>query len=237
MESLSVYLTAAILFLEIGGYRIYIRYLRKEETDPNPTTWFMVAYGSMVMFALEGFAIDASDNFSVKTVMKYAVVLQPVLCFYFNLQIMRMMWRQGRWRAPNSMLEWIALILDLMISVILLLKKGLDVLVEKFGLYGLIDLQFIPSTQMVFVLLVLSNLSMVLCFLPLLDSVRKDRTSERVTPWIIWLFSYFALIWLTAIEHGWHNELMIYPVLSAVLHLAVLFFIAFGRTPTTVSAT
>lgn len=192
----------------------YVAYVSDGEIEPNPVTWLMFAYGTLLLTLLE-WDSDAS----------FGELLLPTVCSAMAVYVAGRCWWRARRQDPTRFWprEWwpsdwrdrMAFQLDLVLTALyvaaaLLLhnnwigEQAKDVAVISF--------------------LIGANLTTFSAFYPLIRSVVENPNDERTTPWAIWTCAY-ALLGLTtfAAQGGAWTVLMIYPAQNAVLHGAVAF--------------
>lgn len=195
-------LVALIGALEIAGYLLYIYKSLKKEVEPNPAAWLMFGYGAIVMTILEW---DRNASF--------LVLLQPLACAFFNLVIVAIVWHRGKLAFPDDLFDQVALISDILITVAF-------VVVKVVGLQSLISSQ--TQGDLVLLFLILSNLSLIICYIPLIRNVHKYPGHENFLPWIVWGASYAVLLAVTIYQYGFWHELVIYPFISLIIHVVVI---------------
>ena len=69
--------------------------------------------------------------------------------------------------------------------------------------------------------LVVSNMTVVTEFAPIVASTWKVPTREHWVPWALWTASFGTLGYVTYANHGWADPLMLYPALGLVSHCLV----------------
>jgi hypothetical protein len=193
----------------------YILYLSIKKIDPNPMTWLMFSYGTVILTVLE-WDKDAT----------FAELILPSICSVLGLAVFFKCWLQARRKSvtegnarwwpkdlhPNDSFEKISFGSDLFITV------------------GYITSWMLAATSLVatetreaavVLFLVLSNLSVIIEFLPITKSTYKNPEKEHALPWIVWAAAYAVLGYVTWSTHGLWTSLMLYPALNAVTHLLV----------------
>ncbi len=208
---MSVILTMFIGLLEVAGYLVYIQKSLRNETEPNPTSWLMFAYGALVMTVLEW---DRNAS--------WFILLQPAACALFNIRIVAIVWNKGKLRLPESLLDRVALGADLLLTACYVGAK----IAESLHLISEQDRE-----SLVLIFLIISNLSLVICYTPLIRDVYAEPHHEHPLPWGIWLASYVLLMVVTIAKHGLWSEFSLYPAISIVIHITVLVLCLRGRTP------
>lgn len=198
-------LIAALLsgLFQALGYLIYIRKSLRNEVNPNPTTWLMFAYGTATLTLLELATVewDLEGNF--------LIFILPITCAILSLRVAAICWSKGTLQWPKKPLERIAILMDLALTVAY-------AVVWMQGEYGNVSEEMKQSLTLAF--LVLTNVSAVICFIPIVHETWEDPSGEHPLPWSIWFLAYCMLGYVTYIEHGLKSELMIYPVSNVLLH-------------------
>lgn len=204
-------LGAAAASLHVIGY---FTYLRDPEIEPNPLTWMMFSYGTVLLTLLE-WDSDASG----------AELLLPLVCSAMAIYVAIVCWRRARRRNPRSLFprEWFshdwrdraAFQADVALTICYIgasLLMGTD-WIDR-------DLKEVA----VFTFLVAANLTTFSAFFPLIRGVLENPEVERTTPWAIWAGAYGLLALTTFASNGTvFSHLMLYPVLNATLHGSVAF--------------
>ncbi len=198
--------------LQVVGYWIYIA---DDKIDPNPVTWFMFAYGTGLLTILE-WDKDAS----------VPELILPAVCSVLSIYVSFRCWKKARamnpkawwprdWWPEDTWERW-SFISDIIITI------GY-VVAWVLATYAIISTDH--KAIAVFVFLLLSNLSTIPSFYPILRTTYLYPEREVASPWIIWTLAYVILTFITYETQGtfWHI-LMLYPVINVVLHgvLAVL---------------
>lgn len=188
--------------LELTGYLLYIYKSLKKEVHPNPVAWLMFGYGAIVMTILEW---DRHASF--------LILLQPLACAFFNLVIVAIVWHRGKLSFPDDLFDQVALVSDFIITFAF-------VIVKVVGYQSLISLQVQGTLILLF--LILSNLSLIICYVPLVRNVHKNPGHENFLPWIVWGGSYLVLFAVTVYQFGIFSELVIYPFVSLIIHIVII---------------
>ncbi len=194
------------------GYIVYIRKSLRHEVEPNPSTWFMFAYGTAMLTVLE---YDRDADFTL--------LVLPITCAFLSLRVAAICWSQGRLKWPKRWLDRSAFLIDLTltaayISVWMATKDG-RISEEQ---HVLLVLSF----------LALTNASTAVSFIPILGGAWEEPKNEHPLPWFIWTTAYCTLGYVTYLEYGIWTEFMVYPASNALLHgLVGLFAIRrFGKS-------
>jgi len=190
----------------------YILYIRNEDIDPNPVTWFMFAYGTAILAVLEW---DMSAT--------WPELVLPVVCAVFSIYVSYKCWKKARaidphkwWPEdwwPEDIWEKYSFISDIFITVAYIAAWAL-------ASFALLTTEHKELAVLAFLLL--SNLSTAPAFYPLLNETYKDPTKEHWMPWTIWAMAYLALALVTYLTHNtfWHI-LMLYPASNVFFHALV----------------
>jgi hypothetical protein len=195
--------------LQVFGYWFY---LRNDEIDPNPVSWFMFAYGTAILVVLEW---DKSATL--------AELILPISCALLSILVSVRCWKKSRkldptkwWPEdwwPEDKIEQYSFVSDILITI-------------GYILAWLLAFATFINTETrelaVFMFLFLSNLSTFPSFYPILNTTYKHPEREYWLPWFLWAAAYILLGYITYATHGkiWHI-LMMYPVTCALLHALV----------------
>lgn len=197
--------------LQLVGYVIY---LRDSHIEPNPVTWLMFSYGTIILTLLE---LDSEASM--------AELLLPSICAVMAVCVAGRCWLRAVRRTPGVYWprEWwpedwrdrSAFQFDLFLT-------GMYICVWFLLHFELIGQDSKEIAVLAF--LIAANMTTFSAFFPLLRSVAEDPDRERTLPWAIWASAYAMLGVATYASQGdlW-NELMIYPVVNAVLHGSVAY--------------
>ena len=192
----------------------YVAYVSDADIEPNPVTWLMFAYGTLLLTFLEW---DSDATFGE--------LLLPTVCSAMAVYVAGRCWQRARRRNPSRYWprEWwpsdwrdrAAFQFDLVLTALYLTAF----LLQHNNWIGAQAKEFA-----VIAFLVAANLTTFSAFFPLIRSVLENPNHERTTPWAIWACAY-ALLGLTTIAAQgtvW-TVLMIYPAQNAILHGAVAY--------------
>ena len=151
----------------------------------------------------------------------------PIVSAGLDLLIMIEVWRRARrderatkgvarlWPGtllPQDRLERVSLYSDLVITVLYVGAWALS-------LGSLLSEESRQLAVMFF--LVVSNLTVVTEFGPIVASTWKQPGREHCTPWTLWAAGSGTLGYVTYTNHGWADPLMLYPALSLVFYCLV----------------
>jgi hypothetical protein len=186
------------------GYIAYLRAYYRGEIEPEPTTWFMFAYGTIILTILEW---DKGAN--------PLLLLQPAICGIGGIWVAFRLLSKGKIKWPEEKIDRNAFLFDLILTVVYVASKVAQthwkLTSEMLGI-------------LLTVYLVCSNLSGVVSFVPLIGNTAKHPRNERASPWFLWGLSYLLLGVTTYLQYGtWVSIFMLYPVLNMVLHPTVGF--------------
>ena len=201
-------LTLGILagVLQLLGYYLY---MTDEHIDPNPVTWFMFAYGTLVLAILE-WDIEAT----------FAELILPTVCGLLAIVVSYKCWKAARKQNPTRWWpeDWwpedywdrFSFAGDILITIGYIGAWAL----ATFALLSVEGKEWAVIT-----FLFLSNLSTFPAFYPILHSTYDNPEPEHWLPWAIWAVAYAILGLVTYLAHGefWH-ALMFYPLSNAFLH-------------------
>lgn len=182
--------------LQASAYFLYTRLVLKCETRPNGMSWLMWAYGTFVFFFIE---FDVAAPLSV--------LILPAVCMVCALIVSVYSFVKSSYIPPERG-DYAALFVDLLLMgsylVLLLLLST-----------GVITGEQQASLAMIF--LVLTSLSTLVTFYPIMRTTFEDPCGENPIPWFIWTVAYGLLLYTVMIE-GMSWQYMIYPILNILLH-------------------
>ena len=201
----------------------YILYIKNEDIDPEPVTWFMFAYGTLILAVLEW---DANATF--------AELILPVVCGILAIYVSYRCWKRAReidpskwWPEdwwPEDFWDKCSFLGDIAITV---------AYIFAWVLAGAAFLSSDTREVAVLAFLFLSNLSTFPSFYPLLHSTWKNPEKEHWAPWTIWAGAYAVLAVVTWSTHNaFFHALMFYPVSNAVMHGLVAILSLRKNSPT-----
>jgi SET domain len=189
----SLGLIAAVL--QVAGYAIYIRNFQRDAIKPNAASFLMFAYGTSFLAFLEW-----------KSGASLALLALPFTCAALGTVVALMCLRAGA-TEPIDRFEARAFWTDIWLTIFYMsLALGL----------GDAEAFIVPF-------LIVTNLSAIVCFVPILRSTWQMPERELPGPWIVWTAAYAMLAFVTIFSDGLSNPvLLLYPLLNVVLHLAML---------------
>jgi hypothetical protein len=191
----------------------YWSYVKITTIEPNPVTWFMFAYGVAILTLLE-WDMDA----------EFDLLILPTVCGLLAIWISYRCWKKARkldpnkwWPSdwwPSDKWEQCSFVSDLIITAGYIAAWML-------ATYALVS--EVQREWATLIFLLLSNLSTIPSFHPLLNGVWKNPKVEHWLPWTLWTVAYALLGVATYIkvEGDMFNPLMWYPIINAPLHAAV----------------
>jgi uncharacterized membrane protein HdeD (DUF308 family) len=189
----SLGLIAAVL--QVAGYAIYIRNFRRDVIKPNAASFLMFSYGTSLLAFLEW-----------KSGASLALLALPFACAALSVLVGLMCLRKGA-TEPIDKFEARAFWTDVWLTFFYM-----------FFALGLGDAQ-----RFVAPFLIATNLSAIVCFVPILRSTFHSPERELPMPWVIWTAAYVLLTLATVMTNGFaHPVLLLYPLLNAVLHIAMV---------------
>lgn len=184
--------------LQALGYSVYFWKSIRKETDPNPTTWLMFAYGTALLTVLE-YDRDAP----------WQLLILPIVCATLSVGVAILCKVRGTLKWPDTTYERAALATDIGLTICY-------VSVAFLSLTALVSSEQRVALALCF--LVLTNASTVVSFIPTLKGTWDKPSSEHPLAWLIWTMAYSTLGFATLLEEGAWTEFMIYPVSCALLH-------------------
>ena len=183
-----------ILGVLAAGLQVYayILYIGDKSIDPNPTTWFMFAYGTSMTVILE----QDSDA-------TWPELMLPIVCSFFCIYVTYRCWKKARkinpahwWPRdwwPEDFGERWSFVSDIVITVgyvvAFALTKG-SILTEEEKYWAVLAFLF------------LSNISTFFQFYPMLHETHLHPERENSKPWLVWAAAYGTLALVTYLTHG-----------------------------------
>ena len=203
---MTLYLGLLAGVLQLVGYLIYVR---DEEIEPNPVTWLMFAYGTMLLTMLEWDRQASAAELALPLVCSSMAVYVAGRCWWraYRKDPSRYWpheWWPEDWRDRASFQADLALTALYLAAAILTYSRWIGEGAREVA---------------VVVFLVGANLTTLTAFFPLIRGVVEDPSHERTAPWAVWATAY-ALLGVTtyAMQGEIWSELMLYPMLNTVLH-------------------
>ncbi len=186
--------------LQIAGYWLYISNFINERIRPNAASFLMFSYGTSLLAFLEW-----------RNNAGWPVLLLPVACAVLGIVVAAMCLRHGA-TEPIDRFEAFAFSTDLWLTIAYAwFALGLGAM---WGM-GTVDAVIAPF-------LIVTNLTAITCFVPIVRSTWREPHRERPGPWMTWTMAYVLLgIATFTADRGAHPTLLLYPLLNAGLHGAV----------------
>jgi hypothetical protein len=192
----------------------YVLYIRDDQIDPNPTTWFMFAYGTGLLALMEWDTNASMEELMLPTICALCSIYVSLRCWVRARKAdPTRLWPKGWW--PDDYWERVSFILDIIITV-------------TYGAaYVLAESSILTKEQQYWAILIslfLSNISTFIQFYPLIHETYLHPERENWKPWFIWALAYGTLAVVTYMKQGaiWHH-LMFYPLSSCFLHLLMAY--------------
>lgn len=194
-------LASAAGAMQALGYLRYLHLALKGETQPNPVSAIMFAYGTGLLTVFEAAAGVAP-----------AVLILPLVCTAFAVLEALLVAKHLRREAPDR-IATLAFVVDLALSALYL-----AIWITQRA--GSASIRIDPLLASAFLLCV--NATTVTSFVPLVRSTFRDPGRERPGPWIAWAVAYALLLVATLLGDGiTHPSLLVYPATNLVLHAAL----------------
>lgn len=201
--------------IQFAGYLYYFKYIKLNKIDPNPVTWFMLAYGTALLTVLEW---DASAS--------WALLALPTTCTLSTLGVSGWCWYTARIKDPSrwwpedwwpqDKSEQGSFITDILITI-------------GYVSAGVLAASgYLPDSQKLIVVLTflwLANASTITSMLPLMRETKLHPEREHWMPWAVWTLAYAALTIATILDK--HESpsifyaLIAYPIINVVVHMLV----------------
>lgn len=189
-----LFLAILAAILQAVGYLLYARLFLKKAIRPNAASSFMFAYGTALLVLLE-----ASDGAS------WPMLALPATCAVMSVGIALLCLRRGATDATDGV-EKVAFSADVWLTMFWF------AIAFGYGDIGPYSAGFLLA----------GNVTTFTAFFPVLRSTWRTPERERPEPWLVWTAAYSVLAVVTILaDGGAHPALLVYPVLSALLHGAV----------------
>ncbi len=199
-------LALAAGLLHLIGYAVYVRH---DDIEPNPVTWLMFAYGTLLLTVLEWDSDATPAELVLPTVCSGMAMFVAARCWWRARRAdPSRLWPSAWW--PSDWRDRAAFQIDIVLTVLYLAAAVL--------LYGdWIDAR--GKALAVLVFLLAANFTTFSAFFPLIRNVVANPGDERAAPWAIWTCAY-ALLGVTTFlaQGGFWTVLMVYPAQNALLH-------------------
>lgn len=185
--------------LQALGYFFYIRHALKNGKVPNPLSWAMFAYGTILLFFLE---MDQGAG--------WELLVLPAICAVSSLFVVRLCWRRGGFKNPIDLTDGIAFGLDVLLTVCYMAAW---VLMSR----GAITQEQRETASLV--ILVCWNIGIFTAFTPIARETHSHPDHEHPLPWAVWTTAYVTLAVVTVAENGFSKgELLLYPAFCVLVH-------------------
>ncbi len=187
--------------IQLFGYMYYIQKTQSNDISPNPTTWIIFAFDTVLLTILEAVAGAT-----------LAILFLPIMCSLGALYVAWLIRKSGRLQWPidktdNHILK-IGIFIAITYAIIFILWH-----------FNIIPVSFLYLTGIIF--LILSNTNTFVAFIPIIRDVYKNPLHEHAGPWTIWTVAYGLLTIVTYQEVGFIPSGLIfylYPVSCVILH-------------------
>ena len=178
--------------LHVAGYANYLCNFLTKSIRPNAASFLMFAYGTTLLAFLEW-----------RSGAAFSLLALPIVCAALSIVVGILCLPRGA-TEPIDGFEKLAFTADVGLTVIYLAATSSSVP----------DHRLLTTTC-----LFASNLSAIVCFIPILRSTWRSPERELPTAWLIWTVAYGLLALEVLFKHQLTNPLLLlYPVLNAVLH-------------------
>ena len=177
--------------LHVTGYANYLCNFLTKSIRPNAASFLMFAYGTTLLAFLEW-----------RSGAEPSLLALPIACAGLSIVVGILCLPRGATEAIDGF-EAIAFTVDVGLTVIYLAATNSS----------------IPDRLLTATCLLASNLSAIVCFIPILRSTWRSPERELPTAWLIWTVAYGLLALEVLLAHKLTNPLLLlYPVLNAILH-------------------
>lgn len=196
MDILQLGILAALV--QTAGYAFYGSKVLARDIRPNAISWIMFAYGTTLLLIVEW---DRDASLALLA-LPAACALSSIFVAFYALRNERAWW-------PKNQLERSSFFLDVFLTIVyfatwIFIARGIISEAEK----NLAEV----------IILICWNIGIFTAFFPLLRQVYVHPRSEHAAPWMIWTAAYVLLGFITFVEVGGINELMLYPLVNAAVH-------------------
>ncbi len=215
----TVYIGLLAGLFQLTGYVLYYTHVVKGEGKPNPLTWLMFGYGTVLLTTLEldsmfreamaALKADHGEIWQWQTstgkpnpiLVMMSVLILPVVCSIGGLSVAVKIWidnyKSTKTRWPKEWtIDWNdtdgrAFAVDLGLTVGYLILWA-------FTLMG--DTDSVEHKWWVIGFLLVSNATTIPNFIPIFRSTKKEPEAEHPLPWFVWLIAYTLLIYPTWVK-------------------------------------
>ncbi len=198
--------------LQAAGYFLYFRGSLRHEILPNASTWLMFAWDTTLLVVLHA-SLGASPM----------LLLLPTVCASCSIAVAAVSWAKRGFRWPDDEVDRFALTS----CGVLTIGYATLVILAAQGLVSS-DLHRAANIAM----LLFSNGSTIVSFVPMIHTVRRNPATERPAAWLVWACAYALLLASTMLIHGWSEpELVLFPIVNFALHLLIAWLSSPARRP------
>src|SRR3989338_389739 len=187
--------------LQLTGYVLYYTHVVRVDGKPNPLTWFMFAYGTVLLTIMEFDTMvrEAVAEGSIESML--AVLVLPIVCSTGGLLDAVKIWRDNYrntkyWWPREWLIDW-----DGLDGQAFAVDLGLTAVYTVLWIYTLTgDDTTAVHKWWVIGLLLASNATTIPNFVPMLRQTFKSPHEEHPLPWLVWGIAYTALLYPTWIK-------------------------------------
>jgi hypothetical protein len=193
----------------------YVWYLSVPEIEPNPVSWFMFAYGTAILTVLEWDSQAVLAELILPMTCSILAIYVSIRCWVRARKLNPSRWWPEDWWPEDRLEQW-SFISDIFITI------------SYVFVWVLASSSFLTTDEKqiaIIAFLLLSNLSTIPSFYPILRETYLYPHKERWQPWMIWSSAYIILgvISFSVASEYWYI-LITYPIINAVLHFMVGYF-------------
>ena len=184
---------------QAAAYAYYVRLAILGATWPNPLSWLMFAYGTVLVVLIE-----------TQSGASWRELVLPVVCAACSIVIAVIAWRKSGAGDALTTIDWVVFLADIALTVSYIVAWTL----ARNGMLD--DSQYMNANV---ALLIGVNATTFTSFVPLFKSTLRNPKTEHPGPWIVWSLAYFLLLVTTALNaNGAWSGLLIYPAINFILH-------------------
>lgn len=194
-DSITVGILAGIS--QLIGYILYWRLVvTAEDKLPNPLTWFMFGYGTLVLTILE-FDVGATwGELYLPMICSISGFGVAVFIWWSSFKTTKRYWPR-EWNVRHvEFWDGLSLLLDIIVTLCYVVAWGIFT-------WGALDTVNRHIALLMFLLF--SNISTIFNFVPILRDTRLHPDHEHWLPWVVWTFSYSLL----TIETWFHEDVVV----------------------------
>jgi hypothetical protein len=193
--------------LQAAAYLMYVRRALLRRIDPEPTSWLMWAYGTVLVVIIE------TDQ-GIHPLLR----LLPIVCAGCSVLVAALCWTRHSGVWPTEPVDRLALAFDLMLTIVY-------VGVSATAFAGLLDAASAHAAR--WALLVCVSVGTVVSYVPVLRHTRRNPDAEDPAPWAVWTAAYATLLLATIAAEGLSAgalQFLVYPAICMVLSALVCRF-------------